>query len=101
MDVCGSEWGEVPVSPSRIPGPNEAAHLDSVLMGELSAVNYRLTQYVLRCCDADAKRVEPIPIADELALADCLDATADAIRARAKRRELEKSLNEGGDGKPR
>lgn len=103
MDVCESDWGEVVVlaSASRIPGPDEAAHLDGVLMGKLSAVNYQLAQYVLRYCDADAKRAEPIPVADELALADCLDATAEAVRARAKRRGLEQSVNESGDGRPR
>lgn len=91
MDVCGSEWGEVVPASGRIPGPDEAAHLENRLMSELSSVNYRLGEYVLRYLDADAARVEPMPIADEFALADCLSAAADAVRMRAKRRELKDS----------
>lgn len=72
---------------SRVPPPDDAAHLDGRLMHELSAVNYHLGQYVLRYYDADAGRAEPVPVADERALADSMASAVEAIRARAARRE--------------
>lgn len=71
----------------RVPPPDEAAHLDGLLMHELSALNYHIGQYVLRHSDADTGRAEPVTIAAELALADSMITAADAIRARAARRE--------------
>lgn len=71
---------------ARVPGPDEGAHEDGLLMHELVVVNTMLAKYVLRHADADAKRAEPIPITAEDALADRLTAAAEAIRARARRR---------------
>jgi hypothetical protein len=71
----------------RVPSVEEVAHLDGQLMHELSTLNYHLGQYVLKFYDADAGRTEPIAIADELALADSVLTAAEAIRARAVRRE--------------
>ena len=72
---------------SETPSPDEAAHLDGQLMVELSNVNYQISRYVLRHYDADAGRTTPTPVAEELALAACLSAAAEAVRARAERRE--------------
>lgn len=71
---------------ARVPGPDETAHEDGLLMHELVVVNTMLAKYVLRHADADAKRAEPIPITAERTLADRLTAAAEAIRARAQRR---------------
>lgn len=80
LSIEGPGWGE-------IPPPDEAAHLDSELMAELSNLNYLLSRYVLRHYDADAGRTTPTSVAEELALADCLTAATEAVRARAERRE--------------
>lgn len=82
-------------------GSDEAAHLDGVLMSHLSAANYQLAQYVLRFCDADAGRREPTPVPEELALADCIAAAAEAIRSRARLRQLEESARELPQDGPR
>ena len=74
---------------SEVLSADEAAHLDGLLMSELSALNYLLGQYVLRHYDADAGRVQPVPIADERALAQSVAAAAEAIRARAARRQCQ------------
>lgn len=87
-----------PSSGLEIPPPDEAAHLDGLLMQELSNVNYQLSRYLLRLLDADARRAAPVPVADELALASCLAAAADAVRARAERRGRDSA---GADGEPR
>jgi hypothetical protein len=71
---------------SDIPSPDEAAPLDRRLMHDLSAVNYCLAQYMVRYCDADAGRAEPISITDELALAERFATAAEVLRARAARR---------------
>lgn len=71
---------------ARVPGPDEAAHQDGLLMHELVVVNTMLAKYVLRYADADAKRAEPIPVAAEYTLANRLTAAAGAIQARANRR---------------
>ncbi|WP_407775425.1 hypothetical protein [Actinophytocola sp.] len=71
----------------RVPPPDDAAHLDGLLMHELSAVNYHLGQYVLRYYDADAGRGDPVSVADEQALIDSMTAAAEAIRARVERRK--------------
>lgn len=65
----------------------EAAHLDSRLMHELSALNYLTGQYVVRHYDAEASRATPTPVADEMALARSVIAAGEAIRARAERRQ--------------
>lgn len=82
---------------NNVPPPDEAAHLDGRLMHDLSEVNYRLAQYMVRCNDADAGRAEPISITDELALAERIAAAAAAVRARAARRwsETGESLSPG------
>jgi hypothetical protein len=79
---------------SSVPPPDDMAHLDGRLMHELSAVNYHLGQYVLRHYDADAGRAEPITIADERALANSVATAANAIRARAERRERLNSVRQ-------
>lgn len=66
---------------------DDVAHLDRVLMGELSALNYHLGTYVLRFYDADAGRAAPVPVSEEQALADSVTTAADTIRARAERRK--------------
>jgi hypothetical protein len=71
----------------KIPGPDDAAHDDGLLMHELTVVNSQLGRYVLRYLDADAGHAEPISPAHERALADRLARAADAIRNRATRRE--------------
>ena len=70
-----------------VPGPDNAAHDDGLLMHELTVVNSQLGRYVLRFLDADAGQADPINPADERALADRLTHAADAIRDRAARRE--------------
>jgi hypothetical protein len=85
-DQTGGDGTGTPAA-SSVPPPDEAAYLDGRLMAELSALNYLLGQYVLRHHDADAGRVEPVPVTDELALAKSVAAAAEAIRARVARRE--------------
>lgn len=70
-----------------IPRPDDAAHQDNVLMGEVAEVNTMLGRYVLRFLDADAQRAAPVSPADERALADQVTAVAAGLRARALRRE--------------
>lgn len=67
----------------------DVSRLDQVLMSELSTVNHRLGRYVLRFHDADAGRADPVSLVNEQALADSLATAADAIRARADRRQGE------------
>lgn len=69
-----------------IPAPDEAAHLDGLLMHELSVVNPLIARYVLRHLDSDAGLAAPISVADEMVLANRVAAAAEAIRARARRR---------------
>jgi hypothetical protein len=73
-----------------IPGPDDAAHDDGLLMHELTVVNSQLGRYVLRFLDADAGQTEPISPADEHALADRLARAAEAMHNRAARREQDK-----------
>jgi hypothetical protein len=68
--------------------PDDAAHLDGLLMHELTVVNAQLSRYVLRYLDADAGRAEHMPPAEERALAEQVKAAAAGIRERAARREL-------------
>jgi hypothetical protein len=74
----------------KIPGPDDAAHNDGLLMHELTVVNSQLGRYVLRYLDADAGQAEPINPSDERALADRLARAAEAIRNRAASREQDK-----------
>jgi hypothetical protein len=69
-----------------VPGPDNAAHDDGLLMHDLTVVNSMIGRYVLRFLDADAGRREPIPIADELALAERLANAAETLAARVARR---------------
>jgi len=71
----------------NIPGPDDAAHDDGLLMHELTVVNSQLGRYVLRFLDADAGQADPISPSDEHALADRLTRAAERIRNRAARRE--------------
>jgi hypothetical protein len=77
---------DLPAS-SRVPASDDAAHEDGLLMHELTVVNAMLGKYVLRYLDADARRADPIPTAEEHALADRLTNVADGIRIRANRRD--------------
>jgi hypothetical protein len=56
-------------------------------MHDLTVVNTQLGRYVLRFLDEDARRRDPISPADEHTLADRLAEAAEAIRARAARRD--------------
>lgn len=76
-----------PPASSHPSAADDTAHEDGLLMHELTVVNTRLGRYVVRYLDADAGRADPIPTADEHALADRLTAAADGIRTRAKRRD--------------
>ena len=71
---------------SCVPGPDNAAHDDGLLMHDLTVVNAMIGRYVLHFLDADAGRREPVPVADELALAERLTGVAKAIAARVVRR---------------
>jgi len=71
---------------SRVPDPDNAAHDDGLLMHDLTVLNTMIGRYVLRFLDADAGRREPVPVADELALAERLTNVAKAIAARIARR---------------
>lgn len=96
MERGGGESAALRSAPSmadrRVPPPDEAAHLDGRLMHELSTLNYHLGQYVLKHYDADAGRAEPVTIAEERALADSVTTAAEAIRARAARRERQEHV---------
>src|SRR4051794_5880375 len=88
---------DVPASAGG-PKQDEGGHLDARLKLELSKVNYQLSRYVLKLLDADAGRGEPVPLAEELALASCLATAADAIRTRAERRQQDAPDAEVADG---
>ena len=75
-----------------VPPADDVAHLDNVLMAEVADLNTQLGRYVLQFLDVDAGRAEPLSVADELALADRVNAMAEGLRARAVRR--------GEDGEP-
>ncbi|TDP97938.1 hypothetical protein [Labedaea rhizosphaerae] len=66
---------------------------DSQLMSELSLVNYEIAQYILDYCKADDYRTGGFSVEQEWSLAHLVSAAADAIEARARRREAE------GDGR--
>lgn len=79
---------------TRVPGPDENAHEYGVLVAELATLNSLLTRYVLRAVDTDAGRAIPIPVDDELDLAERLSSAAEALCDRVRRREQSK----GGGG---
>jgi hypothetical protein len=66
--------------------PDDAAHQDNLLMAEVGKLNEQLGRYLLRFLDADSRRATHISTADERALADRVAALAEAIQARADRR---------------
>jgi hypothetical protein len=72
---------------TAIPPPDETAHLDNLLMAEVTSLNNQLGRYVLRFLDADAGRIEPLSVANERVLADRVAAMAEGMHARAARRE--------------
>ncbi|HVQ38260.1 MAG TPA: hypothetical protein VMS31_12045 [Pyrinomonadaceae bacterium] len=90
----------VPAS-AEAPERDEVARLDGRLKLELSKVNYQLSRYVLKLLDADAGHGEPVPLAEELALASCLASAADAIRTRAERRKQDPPGTELAEGDSR
>lgn len=65
---------------------DQAFHADKQLMADLAKINEQLSRYVLRMLDADARRVEPVRVADELRFAQTLRTVADRLEARADRR---------------
>lgn len=83
---------------SRIPGPDENAHLDNVLIAELVTLNAQLARYVLHHVDSDAGRAAPIPVIEELSLAERL-ATAAAAVCERMRRHQQAQINETKDEK--
>lgn len=70
----------------EIPPPDDAAHEDGRLLHDMSVVNTAISRYILRFFDADAGRVEPISVTEELSLADKLTGVADRLRGRSDRR---------------
>ena len=70
-----------------IPEPDHDAHSDGRLMHDLTVITTQVTRYILNHADADAGRAAPITPADEHTLADCITIAAEAIRARATRRD--------------
>lgn len=72
---------------ARIPGPDDAAHEDGLLMHDLTVLNTHLGRYVMRFLDADSGHADPIPTTEERALADRLTTAGEAVRARATRRD--------------
>jgi hypothetical protein len=70
----------------QVPGPDDAAHEDGLLMHDLTVVNTMIGRYVLRYLDADAGRAEPIPVADECELAERLASVTERLVARGRRR---------------
>lgn len=59
---------------------------DKQLAADLATINQQLSRYVLRMLDADAGRISPIGVADELRFAQMLRVMADRLEARADRR---------------
>jgi hypothetical protein len=93
-DANPTVWGPLeslatgrPVIPT-----NGISVADSQLMSELSLVNYEIAQYILEYCKADDYRTGGVSVEQEWSLADLVWAAADAIQARARRRQAE------GDG---
>ena len=68
--------------------PNPDWHDEAVLLGELATLNTRIARYVTRMLDADAKRVEPVSLADEAALGRALVALGERIAERSGRQPV-------------
>jgi hypothetical protein len=65
---------------------DQAFYDDKQLMADLADLNKQLSRYVLHMLDADAKRAEPVSVADELRFAGKLGSMADRLAQRAARR---------------
>jgi hypothetical protein len=76
-----------PQTGDHVPSSAEAAHLDALLTHELSAMTELLMHYTLTIADDDTGPTRTVSVTAELALADTLSAAADAMRARATRRQ--------------
>lgn len=61
---------------------------DKALIAELSTLNTKVTRYILRQLDADARRTAPPSVTEERALGRCLAVIATKLAARADRREV-------------
>lgn len=66
--------------------PGDTYHDDKQLVADLSSLNGRISRYVLRYLDAEAKRTVPTSPDDELALATRIIQVGEALEARAKSR---------------
>lgn len=72
---------------TAVPPPDETAHLDNLLMAEVTSLNNQLGRYVLRFLDADAGRAASPTVEEERALADRVAAVAEGLLARTARRD--------------
>lgn len=73
------------MSSHLVPG-DQAYHDDNQLVADLAALNEQLSRYVVRMLDADARRTEPISVADERRFAQRLCTMAGRVEQRADRR---------------
>jgi hypothetical protein len=71
---------------SHLVPDDQAYRDDKQLMADLAALNEQLGQYVVRMLDADARRAEPVSVADERRFAQTLCTIADRVEQRADRR---------------
>lgn len=83
---CAPEVGP-PLDSGTTPSTEESTHEDTVLVAQLVAVTTQLARYVLRYTDAEINQSTPVTATDEHVLADCLSTAAEALRARATRRD--------------
>jgi hypothetical protein len=79
-------------STNLVPG-DDAYHDDKQLIAALTALNGQVSRYVLRYLDADAGRVVPTSVEDELALGERIVELGEAVRARAERRQVPHMTN--------
>lgn len=73
------------MSSHLVPG-DQAFHDDKELVADLAALNEQLSRYVMRMLDVDARRAEPVSVADERRFAQTLCTMADRVEQRADRR---------------
>jgi len=73
------------MSSHLVPG-DQAYRDDKQLVADLAALNEQLSRYVVRMLDADARRTEPVSVADEWRFAQRLRTMADRVKQRADRR---------------
>lgn len=71
---------------SHLVPDDQAFHDDKQLMADAAALNEQLSRYVLRMLDADARRAEPVSVAEERQFAQALCTMADRLEHRADRR---------------